>query len=516
MALPANPLVPRSLVLVFLVGVLLYLPAVRYGFVQDDRAIIVANPAAHDVGVALRAFDRPYWPPPAEAGLYRPLAILSFAVDWSLSRGNAGWLHVANALWHGLVSWLVVLVLLRWLPLGGAVAAGLVFAVHPVHVEGVVNLVSRSELLATAGMLAAVLAARRRWWFIAALCALLAMLSKERGVVTGAVILLDNWLRPSDEDAYPPLFLGALAAITAGFFLVWLRIGHAATADVAAPFIGADVARRLAMAFPAVSRAAWLLVWPGSLSVDYGPQVIPYRTGFSAAAAAGALLVTGVAAGGIWLRRRAPALSFAGLSAALAYLPSSNILFASGIVLAERDLYVPVLAPAAVLGAAVAWALERGERQRVLLAGGALIAVLAARSLIRLPAWADNRAFLLTLLEEHPESYRGWQSAAAVQAGMGKPAEARTAYSRADSLFGGDPHLKAGYALFLIVQGDTAAAAPLARAARQMLPRERVALRVEYLLARARGERARAAALADSAVRWFAVEQPWYDAARGR
>jgi predicted Zn-dependent protease len=203
-------------------------------------------------------------------------------------------------------------------------------------------------------------------------------------------------------------------------------------------------------------------------------------------------------------------VSFSALLAALAYLPTSNLLFASGIVLAERNLYLPVLLPAAIFGTGVAWALQRWERSRVPLAAAVLLAALAARSLVRLPAWADNRSFLLTLLSEHPESYRGQQSAAAVLAGMGKPMEARAVYARADSLFGGDPHLKAGYAFLLIGQGDTAGAVPLARAARQIMPRERVALRVDYLLARARGERAHAAALADTALRWFPLEREWY------
>jgi hypothetical protein len=501
--------VKRQLALVFAAAVVLYVPTVGYGFVQDDRAVIVANPAAHDVGAALRAFDEPYW----SDAYYRPATILSFAVDWALSGGRAGWMHLVNALWHGLVSMFVVLVLARWLPLAGAAAAGLVFVVHPVHVEGVANLVSRSELLAAAGILAAVLAARRRWWIGAVACALLAMLSKEIGVVTGVVLLIDDWLRPSGEDAYPPMFYAMLAAVTVGFLFVWLRIGYAASPDVAAPFIGASPGRRLAMAFPAVLRGTELLVWPAALSVDYNPRVIPYRTGFSAAAGLGAVVVLGIAALSLGARHRAPALSFSALLAALAYLPTSNLLFASGIVLAERNLYLPVLLPAAIFGTGVAWALQRWERSRVPLAAAVLLAALAARTLVRLPAWADNRSFLLTLLSEHPESYRGQQSAAAVLAGMGKPMEARAVYARADSLFGGDPHLKAGYAFLLIGQGDTAGAVPLARAARQIMPRERVALRVDYLLARARGERAHAAALVDTALGWFPLEREWYAAA---
>jgi hypothetical protein len=269
------------------------------------------------------------------------------------------------------------------------------------------------------------------------------------------------------------------------------------------------------MALPAALRAAGLLVWPASLSADYSPQVIAYRTSLGGAAALGALVVMGVLGLGLAMRRRSPAVAFAALTAALAYLPTSNFLFPSGIVLAERDLYVPVLLPAALFGAGVAWAQAHWPRPGVLLATGGTLVALAGRSVERLPAWRDNRAFLLTLLAEHPESYRGQRSTAGVLAAMGRPADARAAFARADSLFGRDPHLNADYAFFLMGQGDTAAAARLVRRAREALPRERVAMRVEYLLARARGRPELAAAVADTAGGWFPHERAWYAGREG-
>ena len=187
----------RELLLVFVAAVALYLPTARDAFVQDDRAIIVSNPAAHSIGAGLAAFDDPYWPRETGAGLYRPVTILSYALDWTVSGGRPGWLHVMNALWHGLATVLLVALLTRWLPTIGAVAAGLVFAWHPVHVEAVASLVGRAELLVAVGILGAVLAARRGQWAIAVLCATLAMLSKEHGVIVGVVILLDKWLQTS-------------------------------------------------------------------------------------------------------------------------------------------------------------------------------------------------------------------------------------------------------------------------------------------------------------------------------
>jgi hypothetical protein len=345
----------RELVVVFIAAVALYLPTARYGFVQDDRAIIVSNPAAHSVGAALAAFDDPYWPRESGAGLYRPLTILSFAIDWSVSGGRAGWLHIMNALWHGLVTALFVAVLARWLPALAAAAAGLLFAWHPVHVEAVASLVGRAELLAAAGVFGAVLAARRGWWAAAVLCAALAMFSKEHGVIAGVVILLDWWLQPPDGRRYPVALWIGLGVVTAGYLVVWATIGVAGASAPAAVFYGRDAWGRLAIALPAVLRAAVLLVWPVSLSSDYSPRVIPAYSGLSLAAVLGFVIVVALPVLVVWCRRRAPAISFAAAVAALSYLPTSNLFFAGGIVLAERNLYLAVAVPAAIIGTVMAW-----------------------------------------------------------------------------------------------------------------------------------------------------------------
>ncbi|HXF94510.1 MAG TPA: hypothetical protein VNI61_00270 [Gemmatimonadales bacterium] len=502
----------RRLGLVFAAAVALYLPTARYGFVQDDRAIVAANPAAHSVSAALRAFDDPYWPPPSEAGLYRPLTVLSFAVDWQLSGGRAGWLHLMNALWHGLVTVLVTLVLARWLPHPGALAAGLIFGLHPVHVEAVAGLVGRADLLAGAGVLGAVLLARRRWWIAALLCAGLAMLSKEHGVIAGVAILLDDWLESGGRPRYPAgFYLGALG-LTAGYLGLWFEVGRPALAAVAPPFVGASVPERLGLAFSAAWRGATLLVWPVDLSADYNPQVIPLPEGATLPVLLGAVTLLAVGAGAWLLRRRGPAVAWALMVAALAYLPSSNLLFPSGVVLAERALYLPVLVPAAAVGVAMGSAWDRGRRRA---AGGLLVALcllLGWRSLDRLPVWRDNKTFLTTLLEEHPESYRAHASAAAVLAGMGDTVGARREYQRADSLFPADPHLAAARALYLLSLGDTVEVASLLARARERLPEERVALRAEFLLWLERERLDRAAALADTAVARHGSELGWYRA----
>ena len=496
--------------LVVVLAVALYLPTARFGFVQDDRAIIAANPAAHALPAALRAFDQPYWPPPAQGGLYRPLTILSYAVDWSLSDGSAAWLHFVNALWHGVATLLVMLVLASWLPEAGVIAAGLVFAVHPVHVEAAAGLVGRADLLAAVALLGAVLAARRHHWAGACALAAAAMLSKEHGVVVGVVILLDDWLHSEAASLrYPRTSYAALGLLTLAFLALWWRVGGGGAHDVAPPFLGASVGGRLAIALPALWRAALLVVWPLDLSADYNPQVIPAYTGLSLGAVAGTILVVGLLVLAWRCRRRSPAVTFAIAVAALAFAPTSNLLFASGVVLAERTLYLPLLAVATGVGIATAGLLAQGRRAAVAVVA-IVVCALGARTLDRESAWRDNRTFLLTLLTEHPESYRGHASAAAVYAGMNDAPAALREYATAESLFAGDPHLDAAYALLLFAHGDTATAAPLVTRAQEREPRDRVVLRARFLAAVVHRDLERARALADTAGRLFPAEQTWY------
>lgn len=500
----------RELWLVFLAAVALYLPTVRYGFVQDDRAIIASNPAAHSIGAALGAFDDPYWPRETGAGLYRPVTILSYAVDWTISGGRPGWLHFMNALWHGLATVLLVLLLARWLPPLGAAAAGLVFAWHPVHVEAVASLVGRAELLVAVGILGAVLAARRRQWAVAVLCAALAMFSKEHGVIVGVVILLDRWLQPSDERPYATGFWIALALVTIGFLAAWLAVGWVGESDQAAVFYDRGTWGRLAIALPAVLRAAMLLIWPASLSVDYNPRVLPARTSMSIAAVLGIVVLVAVPVVALWCRRRAPAIAFAAGIAALSYLPTANLFYSAGVVLAERNLYLPAALPAALVGLATSWvAARRGLRPAAVAV--AIVAVACEwRSFARLPAWRDNRSQLITLLADHPESYRAHASAAAVLAGLHDTAGARREYRAADSLFAGDPYLDGAHAIFLIGIGDTAAAVPLIERGKQSRVGERMTLRAAFVLELARQDQREAAAIADSASARFPGERNWY------
>jgi len=131
-----------------LVALLIYLPALRNGFALDDITIVRDNFRIHSLSTLPQALSLPYWY--EEGHLYRPLTTLSFAIEWAVGGGSPLVFHALNILWHTVVTILLVRLALRWWPPLAAGAAGLFFALHPVHAETVANIVGRSELVCAA------------------------------------------------------------------------------------------------------------------------------------------------------------------------------------------------------------------------------------------------------------------------------------------------------------------------------------------------------------------------------
>jgi len=505
---------------------IVYLPALGNKFALDDGSIVERNPSAHSVGAALRAFDQAYWPAENGAGQWRPLVILSFALDWQVSGGSPVWLHAVNVLWHAAATALVVAVLACYVPETAALAGGLLFAVHPVHVEAVANLVGRAELMAAVFLLTAVLVgrmirrrlgqARATWALELALVASVAcgLLSKEHSAIAVALLALDDLAsRGRFGRALPWRDYAAVTLLTIGWFVLRRPVDAGESFAMVAPtFFHLGAVGRLSTMLPVVFVVVRLMVWPFDLSADYGPALVPRLEHLTALGLAGILLLLalGALAAVSWRGRRALAVGL--LLVALAWLPTSNLLFPTGIVLAERTLYLASAGFALV--AAAAFERLEGSRQRSLapwLAGAAIVAF-AYRTAIQVPVWRSNRDLVVWSLETHPESYRQHQAAARAMVRAGDRGEALRQYDLAIELYpldyytldeaasaaldGGRPRLALGYlrraarldstlaltqtlmAHSLLTEDSAAAALGPARRAVRLAPRQAEAARM--------------------------------------
>ena len=403
------------------VALVVYVNALANGFVLDDGGVIVTNPPVTSPATAWRAFALPYWPDDIGGGQYRPLGILTFALDWQLSGGGPRWFHAVNVLWHA-----VATVLVGWLALEllAPVAAGIaviLFAVHPVHVEAVSSVVGRLEPMATALVLAAVLAHRRSTLWAPAFFAL-ALLSKESAIVLPVIVAAHDMMLERDWRSalrsrrwlyagYGGVALAYTATVVAVFQ------DRALTAPARA-LVGADAVQRLEIVARVVPHYVRLLVAPAELSASYAPNVISPNPGFSVATAAGVAIVALFAVAlAVTLRgRRWPVMAFSLIWVPLALAPVSNVLFASGVVLAERTLYLASVGVCLAAGAAAErylvtrWTMVAAATASVVLAFG-------VRTWTRTPAWRDDRTYLLTLLADHPESYEAHLAAGRVLKG---------------------------------------------------------------------------------------------------
>src|SRR5207247_2564888 len=256
-------------------AVIVYLGALWNEFVWDDQVIVLGNPLVQTWAGLATAFASPYWPPFVGGYLYRPLTLLTYVLDWHI--GGAAWFHVVNLSWHAGVSALVAVLARRWAGDAAALVAGMLFAVHPVHVEAVANVVGRAELMAAAGYAAALLCAiraERKPAYLAGVAAgaAFAIASKEVAVTLPAAVFLVYVAR----RAYLRTAWKAVVAATvpiAAYFIVHVFVGirtfYAGGLAVGLEHVG-FLARSWTMV--RLSLQWWrLFLFPAHLSADYSP-----------------------------------------------------------------------------------------------------------------------------------------------------------------------------------------------------------------------------------------------------
>lgn len=143
-----------------LVAALVHANTLGNRFAYDDVHILTENEEIQDARNLPRLMLEPYWPGDwgEELGLWRPGTTLALGLQWALWKDRGMPYHLVNVLAHALATApLVVLLLARLATVPVALLGGLVFAVHPVHVEAVANIVGLAEIQAAVFFLAACL-----------------------------------------------------------------------------------------------------------------------------------------------------------------------------------------------------------------------------------------------------------------------------------------------------------------------------------------------------------------------
>ena len=167
----------RIALLVGAAALFVYLPALTTWFLADDFGILTLVRQAGGLSHPLDYFQVRFYDQ-----YYRPLGLLSHALDWTLWGQNAMAFHATNVILHALSTMLVFVLGRRFMDAAGAAMAALLFGLHPANHEAVFWIAARFDLLATLFMLLALVCLFRddgRAYAMGVACFGLALLSKE-------------------------------------------------------------------------------------------------------------------------------------------------------------------------------------------------------------------------------------------------------------------------------------------------------------------------------------------------
>jgi len=391
--------------LLMVVGLLLltglvYAPTLGLGFVWDDNALVIDyGDVLADPARLLASLTTDLWSAGddhiVDSGYYRPLMLVSLAVDRLLFGLDAWGYHLHSVLWH-LLSLVLLFSLLRKL-LGDmpALMGAALFALHPVHAEAVIWIAARNDLIAAALVLFVLVLLqplRVGWLQLAAATALTAaaVLGKESALLLPLMVLV------LDRAQGYGLRWGPLLATGVG---VGAALGLRAVSGV-----GAGELPLLATAIFFVQKLPSLVVlhlsllalpWPlsGARSLEWMSVSVPV-----------VLLGVGVLAGGatVTVRMKGAPRRFALAGVALALLgfaPALLPLATKGLV-GERYLYLP-MAGVSLWFAAAAASWPRPVRLAAVgavLGGGTLIN-------LRIPDWSDDLSLWTAAMQDTPNPY---------------------------------------------------------------------------------------------------------------
>ncbi|MCF8131415.1 MAG: tetratricopeptide repeat protein [Deltaproteobacteria bacterium] len=211
--------------------------SLKYDFVWDDYDLIIHNKNIRQLSSVSEYFTQSFWNIDERArdkprGFFRPLVMASYALDYRLYGLNPAGFHLTNVLGHLLCVFLVYALGARLLKnLTVAWIAAAVWAIHPTHVENVVWISGRGDILAGIFFFLACLfflkwfdQPKRPWIFMTAtaVCYALALLCKEMAITLPAIFLMAFCLSENRQLGFrhAKTMLGLLAVVTFGYLEV--------------------------------------------------------------------------------------------------------------------------------------------------------------------------------------------------------------------------------------------------------------------------------------------------------
>lgn len=353
-------------------------------------------------------------------GRYRPLAPITYSIEYALYGFNPALSHLLNVLLYGVLLLLLYQVLTRvcsskhWF-LNVAFLGLLFFAVHPLHVEVVANIKGRDQVLGLMAVAGAALMSFRFFegnrlsllWM--GLIFFLGLLAKESTITFLPIIPLLHYFFKEKQikETLPVLFALIVPAVLWFALRSWALQGFESVESTTLlndPYMNSTGGQKLGTTVYTWLLYLKLLVVPHPLTYDYYPFHIAIRE-FADIRVILSLVVHLFLVGLAFLGfRKRSVYAFLIIFYAATFSISSNLFFNIGIFMNERFMFEPSLAFCVLMGLLIVKKVPVKLRWLVALVPLICFAVL---SINRSFAWKDNYTLFTTDVRTSGNSIKG-------------------------------------------------------------------------------------------------------------
>ena len=401
-------------IIVSFITFLLYVPSLQNGFVNwDDDLYVYDNPGIRklDLQFLFQAFSEFH-----ASGNWHPLTLISHAMDYAVWGLNPLGHHLTNNLLHAINTFLVILLVVRLLetakpftvgdapalvrtqadsaertdqsatgaPYFTLIAAGitgLLFGIHPLHVESVAWVSERKDVLCALFFLCSIMsyikyanadnglgkkrsASRffNRYYLAALGCFALASLSKPMAVTLPVVLLLLDWYplrRTSSAEKISPVFVEKIPFFALSLLLSVITIFAQSSGKAIVPFDAQPLAFRVLIGARAMYSYLLKMIFPLDLVPFYPyPRMISF---LSFEYLLPVFLVVVITAASIAVAKRQRIFLAVWIYFFVTLLPVLGIVQVGAQSMADRYTYLPSLGPFLLAGLGAAWVFKKGN-----------------------------------------------------------------------------------------------------------------------------------------------------------
>jgi tetratricopeptide (TPR) repeat protein len=410
----------------------LYSNTLSNGYVLDDFSVIkennIVNQGTKNLGQIFKTSYRAGYLN-VNDGLYRPLSLAMFAVEWKISPDNPALGHFINLIIYIFCGIILFKTLQRLLPQLHqliVLATVLLFIAHPIHTEVVGNIKSRDELLcflfsflSIYYVLKYIDESKAVSLVISSVSLFLAFLAKESAILTLPILL--TMLVFFRKDA-----MSKLIEITACIFIPFI-VYMLIRKGVLDSFAGiqsvtlidnpigaqANIVIKLMGSMQVLGEYMQLFVLPHPLIYDYSYNSIPLENGFTLPAIIGIAIVLGMIALIFITYKKHPIVSFSLIFIFAALSLYTNIFFTIGAAKAERFTFLASLGYCLILAYLIAKLLKLevnksdfnpSKSKFFYVTTGLILLLYSAKTISRNADWKDNLTLYTHDVDLNPNS----------------------------------------------------------------------------------------------------------------